>query len=88
MRAQLKSILQATVRRVAPARSEDDPAPMSRIVGLQRGQPIDRYYIEKFIAANRDCLHGVALETAEPRYTQVYRGQLEKIEILHVSPDA
>ena len=86
MKAQLKSILQAAVRRIAPARAQANPAPISRVFGLERGQPIDRYYIEKFIAANRDCLHGVALEIAEPRYTQVYREQLEKIEILHVSP--
>lgn len=88
MKAQLKSILQATVRRVVPAGAKGSPQPISRIFGLERGQPIDRYYIEKFIAANRDCLRGVALEIAEPQYAQVYRGQLEKIEILHVSPDA
>ncbi len=83
-----KSLLQGALRRIVPARRDLVHAPVSRVFGMDRGQPIDRHYISSFIRANRDCIRGVALEIAEPRYADQYRHELEKIEILHVSKDA
>jgi hypothetical protein len=89
MKSQLKSIVQATLRRLAPADSAAmATSPVSRAFGLDRGQPIDRYYIDAFLEAHEDRIRGVALEIAEPRYARRYADRLEKVEILHVSPDA
>lgn len=43
--------------------------PFSRQRGLERGQPIDRYYIEQLLTANRADLRGRVLEIAENTYT-------------------
>lgn len=48
--------------------------PLSREWGLDRGGPIDRYYIESFMAANRQDIHGRVLEIAEDVYTKWFGG--------------
>jgi hypothetical protein len=88
VKAPLKSIIQALSRKLAPADRHLAPAPLSRAFGLDRGQPIDRYYISTFIAENSEYIRGVALEIAEPRYASRYSQRLERLEILHVSPNA
>jgi hypothetical protein len=88
VKAPLKSILQTLLRKLSPARRHLAPSPLSRVFGLDRGQPIDRYYISAFITENQDCIRGVAVEIAEPRYASNYRQHLERLEILHVSPGA
>lgn len=88
MKAPIKSIVQTLLRKLAPAGGQLAPAPLSRVFGMDRGQPIDRHYISAFIAENEDCIRGVALEVAEPRYASNYRSRIEKLEILHVSPGA
>ena len=88
MRQELRNIAYATVRRILPppgnlgaVRTE----PLSRDFGLERGKPIDRRYIEAFLARHVERIHGVALEVAEPAYSSVYRDRLERIEIMHVA---
>lgn len=88
MKQALKGLFQTTLRKVAPAKRPLVPAPLSRVFGLDRGQPIDRYYISSFIEANENAIHGVALEIAEPRYAAQYAQQLERIEVLHVAAGA
>jgi hypothetical protein len=88
VKAPLKSIVQTLSRKLLPAKPHIAPTPLSRVFGIDRGQPIDRYYIAAFIAENQDCIRGVALEIAEPRYASGYRERLERLEILHVSPEA
>ena len=39
--------------------------PVSREFGFDRGTPIDRYYIEKFLGENADKIKGNILEIAE-----------------------
>ncbi len=46
--------------------------PVSRTFGLDRGQPIDRYYIERFLARERAVIRGTVLEVAESRYTDQF----------------
>jgi hypothetical protein len=89
MKSQFKSVVRAAVRRLTPVDTAAIATqPVSRAFGLDRGQPIDRYYIDAFLKAHEDRIRGVALEIAEPRYAQRYADRLAKIEILHVSPDA
>jgi len=62
--------------------------PVSEIFGLERGTPIDRYYIEKFLAANSNHIKGNVLEIAESTYTKQFGGdKVTKKEILHYTND-
>ncbi|MEI9890293.1 MAG: methyltransferase domain-containing protein [Caulobacteraceae bacterium] len=70
IKSALKSVFQALVRRTAPVRFADTTAvePVSRVFGMDRGQPIDRFYIEAFLASQAHAIHGRGLEIAEVRY--------------------
>lgn len=62
--------------------------PISSIFGLDRGQPIDRYYMEQFIHKNSVYIHGHVLEIAEDMYTKKFGGnRITKSDILHVTHD-
>ena len=59
-------------------------SPISRIFGLDRGQAIDRYYIEKFLTARSDTIRGVVLEIGDDHYTKRFGGpQVTHSEVLH-----
>ncbi len=57
--------------------------PISNIFGLDRGKPIDRYYIEKFLDENKSLITGTVLEIAENIYSNHYGHDVEKYEILN-----
>jgi SAM-dependent methyltransferase len=48
--------------------------PFSRAFGSDRGQPIDRYYIDRFLAANADLIRGHVLEIGGPDCTRLFSG--------------
>ncbi len=48
--------------------------PLSREFGFDRGQPIERYYIENFLARQADDIRRRVLEIRENFYTQRYGG--------------
>ena len=50
------------------------PAPVSRTFGFDRGKPIDRWYIERFLAEHAADVRGRVLEVAESTYTGWYGG--------------
>jgi len=59
--------------------------PISRVFGLDRGQAIDRYYIEKFLTAHSPQIRGVVLEIGDDSYTRCFGGsQVTRSEVLHV----
>ncbi len=64
--------------------------PFSAVMGLDRGHGIDRYYIESFLAENRDCIHGTVLEVGDDNYTKQFgNGRVTRSEVLHaVAGDA
>jgi SAM-dependent methyltransferase len=65
-------------RRAAPRsvrRAPQLPAePVSRRFGADRGRPLDRVYVERFLAANAADVRGRVLEIYEPTYTQRFGG--------------
>jgi len=62
-------------------------APVSRIFGLDRGTPIDRFYIEQFLERNALSIRGRVLEVAEDTYTRKYGGnRVAHSDVLHVVP--
>src|SRR5215211_5314803 len=48
--------------------------PVSREFGLDRGRPIDRYYIEGFLARNGGDIRGRVLEIKDSAFTRKYGG--------------
>jgi hypothetical protein len=50
----------------------DSRYPISRIFGSDRGIPIDRYYIEKFLLDHKDLIRGTVLEVSGNVYTKKF----------------
>jgi glycosyltransferase involved in cell wall biosynthesis/SAM-dependent methyltransferase len=46
--------------------------PFSREFGFDRGKPVDRRYIEDFLASNAADIHGRVLEVKDDAYTRIY----------------
>lgn len=58
--------------------------PLSRKFGADRGTPIDRYYIERFLQQHRNEIRGRVLEVGEPVYTRRFGGQrITHSDVLH-----
>ena len=58
--------------------------PVSRNFGFDRGNPIDRYYIESFLKENSALIKGAVLEVGEPTYTKQFGGsQVTESRVLH-----
>lgn len=61
-------------------------SPVSRQFGYDRGTPIDRMYIERFLDENRQYIRGDVMEIAEDTYTHRYGGgNVENAYILHIA---
>ena len=48
--------------------------PLSRRFGLDRGRPVDRVFIERFLERQAGDIRGRVLEVAEPTYTERFGG--------------
>lgn len=58
--------------------------PISSVFGFDRGQPIDRYYIETFLERHKDDIQAQVLEIGAPEYTCKFGSdKVTKSEILH-----
>lgn len=59
--------------------------PLSNIYGLDRGTPIDRYYIENFLSLNKNLITGDCLELLSNNYTKKFgEGRVSKSDILDI----
>lgn len=59
--------------------------PISGEWGFDRGTPIDRFYIESFLARHAADISGVVLEVDAPTYTRRFGGnRVTRSEVLHV----
>lgn len=64
----------------------DRNTPLSTKFGYDRGGPVDRVYIEKFLADNSNDIRGKVLEIADNSYTIKFGGEkVSSSEILHVN---
>lgn len=60
--------------------------PVSTTFGLDRGTPIDRYYIEKFLGNKSDFIKGRVLEIGGSHYSRRFGGnKVESYEVLHAT---
>jgi len=57
--------------------------PISAKFGFDRGTPIDRFYIEKFLQNNAGHIRGKVLEISENTYSGKYGKEITSFEILH-----
>jgi hypothetical protein len=66
--------------------------PVSRTFGFERGKPVDRWYIERFLAEHTADVRGRVLEVAESTYTGWYGGDdVTSSDVLYAAeghPDA
>src|SRR5262245_60042480 len=61
--------------------------PISQVFGFDRGQPIDRYYIECFLQRYARDIQGAVLEIGENTYTCKYgAGRVTRSDVLHATP--
>lgn len=62
--------------------------PVSPIFGIDRGTPIDRYYIEKFLDSRRELITGRVLEIGDSTYSRCFGGdRVAAYEVLHATPE-
>lgn len=74
-------------QRSNPALPDLPSEPISRQFGSDRGQPVDRWYIEDFLERHRGDVRGKVLEVAESTYTQWYGdGQVVSSDVLYAAP--
>lgn len=59
--------------------------PIDREFGFSRGTPVDRYYIEAFLARYAIDIRGRVLEVGDARYTRRFGGaRVTRSDVLHV----
>ena len=62
-------------------------SPVSRNWGFDRGRPIDRYYIEGFVATHADDIRGSVLELLDADMTTNYGGdRVTRSDVLDIDP--
>ena len=61
--------------------------PISSVWGLDRGQPVDRYYIEKFLEEHRADICGRVLEVRDSGYTDRFGSNIASADILDIDPN-
>jgi hypothetical protein len=60
--------------------------PLSAHWGLDRGTPIDRYYIEQFLHDQREDVRGHVLEVKDRRYTTAFGCGVTHSDVLDIDP--
>jgi len=59
--------------------------PVSRHFGTDRGRPLDRHYIESFLAAHSSDIRGRVLEVGDAEYTSRFGGsRVAHSDVLHI----
>jgi SAM-dependent methyltransferase len=54
--------------------------------GADRGKPVDRYYIDRFLGENRHCIRGRVLEIQQPLYTDRFGVAVRERHALDIDP--
>ena len=76
--AQPRPVARAALRR----------SPVNSNYGFNRGRPVDRYYIEKFLLQQSEAIRGRVLEIEHDIYAKRFGGtRVDACDTLHVDPD-
>ncbi len=90
MRENIKRISRALRRFSKPVTSFDllRVEPVGSKMGLERGTPVDRKYIESFLQHNCMSIRGRTMEIGDPKYVRMFGGdRVTNTEVLHVSKE-
>ena len=60
--------------------------PLSREWGADRGTPVDRYYVQRFLDAHRGDIRGRVLEVKDAEYTRRFGSEVASADVLDVDP--
>jgi SAM-dependent methyltransferase len=60
--------------------------PLSEFWGFDRGTPVDRHYIESFLAEHRGDIRGRVLEVQDSGYTERFGSGVERRDVLDIDP--
>ena len=84
VREATRRLRQRVRRLVRPARlgALRRTQPLSDDFGFDRGTPVDRYYIERFVARHRADVRGRVLEVKEPMYTKQLGTDVQRSDVL------
>ena len=74
----------ARLRRPAWLGTVRRTSPLSEHWGRERGTPLDRYYIERFLDENRSLIRGRVLEVLDAGYTQRFGAGVTTSDVLDV----
>jgi SAM-dependent methyltransferase len=91
LRARLGRIKRSLLRLRSPVDLGrlDRVEPVSAVFGLDRGTPIDRRYIEQFLARQSERIRGRVLEVGDSAYTNRFGGgRVTERAVLHAPPGA
>jgi hypothetical protein len=58
--------------------------PLSDVWGFDRGTPVDRYYIDRFLEEHRADIHGRVLEVKDRTYTSRFGTEIERSDVLDI----
>jgi SAM-dependent methyltransferase len=86
--SRLRSAYSRVYRRLPVPRSESlrlPPEPLSRRFGQDRGRPVDRVFIERFLAAHAADVRGRVLEVYEDTYARRF-GSASSVDVVDASP--
>jgi SAM-dependent methyltransferase len=61
-------------------------SPISRYWGADRGRPLDRYYVEQFLAACRSDIRGRGLEIKDAVYLRRFGTGITSVDVLDLDP--
>ena len=75
LRRCLRPALLGTLRRTRP---------LSDDFGYDRGTPVDRYFIERFLEQHRSHIRGRVIEVKEPLYTERFGDRVDRSDVLDV----
>jgi hypothetical protein len=60
--------------------------PVSDRHGFDRGHPVDRYYIDRFLSGHREDIRGRVLEVKDNGYTRRFGMGVEREDVLDIDP--
>jgi SAM-dependent methyltransferase len=61
-------------------------SPFSTAYGFERGTPVDRYYLDRFLDANRALIMGRVLEVQVPSYTKRFGEDVTESHTVDINP--
>jgi len=78
--------IRAHVTRKVISKSSYSLAPISKKYGFDRGEPIDRFWIEEFLQSHKSQVTGRCIEITDNSYTQQFGTNVTKSDVLDINP--